>query len=179
VWPSSFSTGPPRDVSDEESKVPAPGYPPGMAAGSGTTLGAPFASPPGEPAACCGSGINYINPTMHTWSPCTEELARANVPPMFRGDFPNHRQVLKEVLHHPNSKWRGLSREPRRSSMQASGKDSAWSTVCGMQPEVLLHFDFILHKPLSYMGGVGANTRRGSPGLHSRCSALVLCPQLP
>lgn len=140
VLPSSFSAGPPRVISDE-NKSPAPGYPLCVAAGSGTTPGAHLASPPGVPAACCGSGINYLNHTTHTQSPCTEELARANVPPMFGGDFLNHRQILKEVLHHPDSKRRGLTQKPMQSSMQAcaSGNHSAWSAAYGMQPDVLLH----------------------------------------
>lgn len=87
VLTSSFSAGSPRDVSDEESKFPTPGYPFCVAAGSGTTLEVRLASPPGMPAACRGSGINYLNPTAHAKTPCMEDLVRANVLPHLWGGF--------------------------------------------------------------------------------------------
>lgn len=64
--PSSFSVGPPRDDSDEKDKLPAPGSWLCVAAELGTTLGAHLPSFPGMPAAYCGSGINYLNPSVHT-----------------------------------------------------------------------------------------------------------------
>lgn len=129
---------PTKDIRDK-NKFPVPGYPLRVAAGLNTTPG-PHSSPR-VPAACCGSGINHLNPTTCTQSPCREDLARANVPAMFGGNFPKCRQTLKEVLHHPDSKWRGLNQKPMQVLMPAcdSGNRSAWGTLVGMQPDVLQH----------------------------------------
>lgn len=128
---SSFSTGPPKDIS--ENKFPAPGYPLCVAAGLNTTPGP--RSSPRVPAACCRTGISQLNPTTCTQSLCREDLVRVNVPAVFEGNFPKHRQTLKEVLHHPDSKWRGLSQKPMQVliSACASGNHSPWGTLDGMQ----------------------------------------------
>lgn len=61
--------------------------------------------------------------------------------PVFGGNFPNHRQILKEVVPHPDSKQRGLSQKPAQSLMQArgSGNHSTRGAAYGMQPDVLSH----------------------------------------
>lgn len=129
---SSFSTGPPKDIS-EKNKFPAPGYPLCVAAGL-TPHQDPHSSPR-VPAACCGTGIKQLNPTTCTQSPCREDLVRVNVPAVFAGNFLKHRQTLKEVLYHPDSKWRGLSQKPMQVWMSAcaSGSHSPWGTLDGMQ----------------------------------------------
>lgn len=105
-----------------------------------------------------------------------EELARANMLPLlgWGTDFPNHRQSLKEALHHPDSKRRGLSQDPMYSSTQAH---ALGTTACGAPcmrcSQVFCRTYFILPKPLICMEVWEKTYPHGSPGLQSRSSALA------
>lgn len=152
------------------TKFPAPGSPLRVFAGLNTMPGPHSSSR--VPAACCGSGISLLNPTTWTQSPCREDLVRADVLAVSGGNFLKHKQALKELLHHPDSKWRGLSQKPMQVLMSACahGNHSTRGTLHGMQLDVW-HTWFILHKPLSC-------TRENTHAQLTRAAHPLLNPQL-